>query len=72
MAGASQSGDTDYTLEQNKNLNLLKESVVYNSSGFIQMEAGRQVAKGNVTEIGLIKYFLDSKVSLDDLYFNKN
>lgn len=62
MAGVNQSGDTDYTLLQNKNLNLLVESVVYNSSGFIQTEAGRQVPKGNVTEVGLLKYFLDSKV----------
>ncbi len=62
MAGVNQSGDTDYTLLQNKNLNLLVESVVYNSSGFIQTEAGRQVPKGNVTEVGLLKYFLDSQV----------
>jgi P-type Ca2+ transporter type 2B len=35
MAGASLSGDIDYTLVQNKNLGVLTESVVYNSSVFI-------------------------------------
>lgn len=72
MAGTSQSGDTDYTLMQNKNLQILVESVVHNSSAFVQTEAGKQIPKGNVTEVGLIKYFLDSKISLDEFYFNKN
>jgi len=57
----------------NKNCNILAESVVFNSSAFVETEQnGLKVVKGNVTEAGLLKYLIASKVDVEKLISNKN
>ena len=51
----------DNTLDMNRNLNIFTESVIYNSSAFVELVKGKNVPKGNVTEVGLLKYLIDSK-----------
>ena len=45
----------------------IAEAVLFNSSSHIEQENGRQVAKGNVTEVGLINYLMSSKIDADVL-----
>jgi hypothetical protein len=45
--------------------------VLFNSTAFVENENGRQVVKGNATEVGLINYFLESG-NVDNLISNKN
>jgi hypothetical protein len=45
---------------------------VYNSSAFVETEkSGLKVVKGNVTEVGLLKYLMASKVDVEALIANK-
>ena len=62
----------DNTLDMNKNLNIFTESVIYNSSAFVELVKGKNVPKGNVTEVGLLKYLIDSKIDVHSYIQNKN
>lgn len=46
--------------------------MVYNSTAFIETEHnGLKVAKGNVTEVGLINYLMNSKIDVESLIKKK-
>ena len=62
----------DNTLDMNRNLNIFTESVIYNSSAFVELVIGKNVTKGNVTEVGLLKYLIDSKIDVHSYIQNKN
>ncbi len=51
---------------------LLAECVLYNSTAFVENEGGKRVVKGNATECGLINYFLESSIDVDNLISNKS
>lgn len=49
------------------------ESVIFNSSAHVETEkTGLKVVKGNVTEVGLLKYLMASKVDVESLIEDKN
>lgn len=65
-------GDKNTSLVSNKNKNILAESVIYNCSAFVETETnGAKVVKGNVTEVGLIKYLMSSGIDVESLISNK-
>lgn len=65
-------GDKNTSLISNKNKNILAESVIYNCSAFVETETnGAKVVKGNVTEVGLIKYLMSSGIDVESLISNK-
>jgi hypothetical protein len=50
------------------NQKILAQSVVFNSSAHVETEkSGMKSVKGNVTEVGLLKYLLASKIDVDYL-----
>lgn len=66
MSGSTSNGDSNPSLTVNKNSNILAESVLYNSSAFVETEKnGLKVVKGNVTEVGLLKYLIASKIDVE-------
>lgn len=67
ISGQSTHGSQNVSLNSDKNSTLLAESVIYNSSAHVEVENGQKVAKGNVTEVGMIKYLMDSKVEVESL-----
>jgi hypothetical protein len=70
--GAITNGDKNPSLANNKNKNILAESVIYNCSAFVETESnGAKVVKGNVTEVGLIKYLMASSIEVESLIANK-
>lgn len=72
MSDKISNGDMDITLGQNPNILLLAQSVVYNCSAFVETEdSGKKAVKGNVTEVGMLKYLLDSKVDIETLIAHK-
>lgn len=46
---------------------LVEKAVIFNSTAFIDVKDGVEVTKGNVTEVGLIKYLTDSGVATKEL-----
>lgn len=72
MAGQTANGDSNPALLMEKNCHVLAESVVYNSSAHVETESnGLKSVKGNVTEVGLLKYLMASKVDVEGLIDNK-
>lgn len=55
-------GSAQKDLVQNKNCQILLESFVHNSSAHIETVEGKDIAKGNVTECGILNYFMASEV----------
>lgn len=50
----------------------IAESICYNCSAFIETEpSGKKVAKGNVTEVGIINHIVRSNIKADELLSNK-
>jgi hypothetical protein len=46
----------------------MTECVLFNSSAFVETETtGLKVVKGNVTEVGLIKYLMNSKIEVEQV-----
>jgi Mn-dependent DtxR family transcriptional regulator len=45
--------------------------VLFNCSAHIETEAGKKVAKGNVTEVGLINHLLRSNIKADEILAQK-
>ena len=44
----------------------IAESICYNCSAFIETEpSGKKVAKGNVTEVGIINHIVRSNIKAD-------
>lgn len=65
-------GSSNRNLNISSNCQILTESVVYNSTAFIETEHnGLKVAKGNVTEVGLINYLMNSKIDVESLIKKK-
>ena len=58
-------GSQNVGLGFSKSGTFIAEAVLFNSSSHIETVNGRQVAKGNVTEVGLINYLMASKVDAD-------
>ena len=58
-----------FTSEKIDNLQsykLLSESVIYNCSAYVEkLENGEKVAKGNVTEVGLLNYFTKQGIDVE-------
>lgn len=51
---------------------VIAESICYNCSAFIETEpSGKKVAKGNVTEVGIINHIVRSNIKADELLSNK-
>lgn len=72
LNGDTTNGESFPSIHLNQNANILAESVVYNSSAFIETESsGLKVVKGNVTEAGLLKYLMGSKVDVEMLIASK-
>lgn len=72
LNGDTTNGESFPSIHLNQNANILAESVVYNSSAFVETESsGLKVVKGNVTEAGLLKYLMGSKVDVETLIANK-
>mgnify|MGYP000877039609 CR=1 FL=1 len=47
--------------------------MLFNCSAFVETEKnGLKVVKGNVTEVGLIKYLMSSRVEVESLLDEKN
>jgi len=56
------------SLSLSKNCQIISESVLLNSSAFIETERnGLKVVKGNVTEVGLFKFLMDSKIDVESI-----
>ena len=46
--------------------------MVFNSTAFVETEAsGSKVVKGNVTEVGLLKYLMSSKIDVESFAEDK-
>jgi P-type Ca2+ transporter type 2B len=58
--------DSDAELKE-----LVAECVIYNCSAHIEKEGSGRVAKGNVTEVGLLNHLMRSKVNTEVLMQNK-
>lgn len=71
VSGQSTFGSVNVGLNSDKNSTILAESVIYNSSAHVEDENGQKVAKGNVTEVGLLKYLLDSNIEIDYLFTSR-
>jgi len=71
LSGESTNGSVNIGLNSDKNSAILAESVIYNCSAHVEEKDGQKVAKGNVTEVGLLKYLMESNISIDELYINK-
>ena len=68
MSGQTSNGDSNPTLTHDKNAQILGESVIFNSSAHVETEkTGLKVVKGNVTEVGLLKYLMASKIDVESL-----
>jgi P-type E1-E2 ATPase len=66
LNGVVTNGDKNIGLVNSKNKNILAESVIYNCSAFVETETnGAKVVKGNVTEVGLIKYLMSSGIDVE-------
>lgn len=73
VGGETMLGDYYHNLQHTQFWQMLAESIAYNSSAHIETESsGLTTAKGNVTEVGLIKYLLNSKVDVESLMANKD
>lgn len=60
-------------MEDSVDSQLLAESVLYNSSAFIETEEnGTKLTKGNVTEVGIINHLIRSNVKAEELLKNKD
>lgn len=70
LSGESILGATNVALNNDVNREALVESVVYNCSAHVEIENSKQVAKGNVTEVGLLTYLLNSNIKVQD-YISK-
>jgi magnesium-transporting ATPase (P-type) len=61
-------GDKFATLASDPSHDFIVQSVLYNSSAYVETkEDMRKVAKGNVTECGLINYLIASSVDCEEL-----
>mgnify|MGYP003695102759 CR=1 FL=1 len=66
MGDQTMNGDTNPALAHDTNNIVLAQSVIFNSSARVETEQnGSKVVKGNVTEAGLIKYLLASKLDVE-------
>lgn len=66
MGDQTMNGDTNPALIHDTNNIILAQSVIFNSSAHVETEAnGSKVVKGNVTEVGLLKYLLASKLDVE-------
>lgn len=66
-------GDSDASLKNNEHLrDIFAESVLFNCSAFVESEGSNKVAKGNVTEVGLINYLLKSDVDAQNILAQKD
>jgi len=60
-------GASHPTLPNSRSFELISESIVFNSTAFIETGEGGKTTSGNVTEVGLIKYLTQSKVNAEKL-----
>ncbi len=61
-------GDSFPSLLQNKNCEILAETVLFNCSAFVEHEkTGLNAVRGNVTEVGLIKFLINSRVDVQSM-----
>jgi len=68
IEGSIVQGDKNNNLKDNEQIrNILSESVLFNCSAYVESEGQNKVAKGNVTEVGLIKYLLESGVDAQSM-----
>ena len=51
---------------------LIAESICYNCSAFIEAEGDKKVAKGNVTEVGLLNHITRSKMNAEEFLAQKD
>lgn len=72
VSGKSTHGSANVGLNSDKNSAILAESVIYNCSAHVEHENGQKVAKGNVTEVGMLKYLIESNIEIDTLFANRN
>lgn len=70
VSGESYLGAQNVALNNDLNREALIESVIYNCSAHVETENSKQVVKGNVTEVGLITYLLNSNIKIQE-YLSK-
>ena len=46
---------------------ILAESILFNCSAYIEMVHGKQICKGNVTEVGIINYLMESGFDVEGM-----
>jgi magnesium-transporting ATPase (P-type) len=71
VSGQSTHGSVNAGLNSDKNSGILAESVIYNCSAHVELEKGVKTAKGNVTEVGMLKYLMESNIEIDTLFTNR-
>jgi len=60
-------GSINPDLKTTNSSKLLAECVLFNCSAFIENVEDKQVVKGNVTEVGLLKYLIEAKFDVETM-----
>jgi len=60
-------GSSNPNLKTTNSSKLLAECILYNCTAFVENVEDKQVVKGNVTEVGLLKYLIEAKFEVESM-----
>jgi len=60
-------GSSNPDLKNTNSSKLLAECVLFNCSAFVENVEDKKLVKGNVTEVGLLKYLIEAKFDVENL-----
>lgn len=60
-------GSSNPGLKTTNSSKLLAESVMFNCSAFVESVEAKQHVKGNVTEVGLLRYLIEAKFDVENM-----